>query len=286
VLLTILSLGLAVVDHRFQYLKPLRAGLSVAMYPVQYLADFPVSAGRWVADALASRRNLQQQNQQFRQENLQLRARLQQFEALEAENMRLRDLVESSFKIGDRVLIAELLAVDLDPYKQQVVINQGSLAGVFVGQPVLDANAVMGQVTQVTPMTSTVLLITDASHALPVQVNRNGLRTIAFGTGRIHELELPHLPHNADIRENDLLVTSGLAGHFPPGYPVARVTKIDREPGEPFATVIATPSAHLERTREVLLVWTLTSTLAILNERVGNDDSGSPQHPPEATTSP
>ena len=215
-----------------------------------------------------------------------MRARLQQFEALEAENMRLRDLVGSSFKIGDRVLIAELLAVDLDPYKQQVVINQGSLAGVFVGQPVLDANAVMGQVIQVTPMTSTVLLITDASHALPVQVNRNGLRTIAFGTGRIHELELPHLPHNADIREDDLLVTSGLAGHFPPGYPVARVTQVNREPGEPFATVIATPSAHLERTREVLLVWTLTSTLASLKGGQKDEGPASPQAAPKASVEP
>ena len=274
------------VDHRFEYLRPLRAALSVAVYPVQYLAGLPISVGQWVTDALASRRNLQQQNHQFRIENLQLRARLQQFEALEAENMRLRDLVGSSFKIGDRVLIAELLAVDLDPYKQQVVINQGSLAGVFVGQPVLDANAVMGQVIQVTPMTSTVLLITDASHALPVQVNRNGLRTIAFGTGRIHELELPHLPHNADIREDDLLVTSGLAGHFPPGYPVARVTQVNREPGEPFATVIATPSAHLERTREVLLVWTLTSTLASLKGGQKDEGPASPQAAPKASVEP
>lgn len=274
------------MDHRFQHLLPVRSTLSVATYPLHYLADLPVSAGRWIAGALASRRDLQQQNRQFQLENLQLRARLQQFEALEAENMRLRDLVESSFKIGDRVLIAELLAVDLDPYKQQVLINQGSLAGVFVGQPVLDANAVMGQITHVNPMTSTVLLITDASHALPVQVNRNGLRTIAFGTGRIHELELPHLPHNADIRENDLLVTSGLAGRFPPGYPVARVTKINREPGEPFATVIATPSAHLERTREVLLVWTLSSTLANLDEQTAGAGPEPQQSPTGGTPSP
>jgi rod shape-determining protein MreC len=285
-LLTILSLALAVIDHRFHHLESVRSMLAVVTYPVQYLADLPVSAGRWIGGALASRRNLQQENVQLRLENLQLHARLQQFEALEAENMRLRDLVESSFKIGDRVLIAELLAVDLDPYKQQVVVNQGSLAGVFVGQPVLDANAVMGQVTQVTPLTSTVLLITDASHALPVQINRNGLRTIAFGTGRIHELELPHLPHNADIREHDLLVTSGLAGRFPPGYPVARVTDINREPGEPFATVIATPSAHLERSREVLLVWTLTSPLTNPTDAEPEAVHGSAERRRERTSSP
>ena len=258
----ILSLALAVVDHRFNHLESVRSALSVVIYPVLYLADLPISAARSLREALASRQQLRERNQILNRENLRLRARLQQLEALEAENMRLRDLVGSSFKIGDRVLIAELLSVDLDPYRQQVLVDKGSLSGIFPGQPVLDAHAVMGQVTHVTPMTSTVLLITDASHALPVQVDRNGLRTIAFGTGRIHELELPHLPNNADIREGDQLVTSGLGGRFPPGYPVARVSRIEHRPGEPFASIVATPSAHLERSREVLLVWTLASTLA------------------------
>ena len=140
---------------------------------------------------------------------------------------------------------------------QQVVVNKGSTSGVFLGQPVLDANAVMGQVIEVNPLTATVLLITDASHSLPVQVNRNGLRSIAEGTGLVNRLEVSHLPHNADIREGDLLVTSGLGGHFPPGYPVARVTEVKREPGKPFATVVATPTARLDRSREMLLVWTL-----------------------------
>ena len=162
---------------------------------------------------------------------------------------------------------------------------KGSLSGIFPGQPVLDAHAVMGQVTHVTPMTSTVLLITDASHALPVQVDRNGLRTIAFGTGRIHELELPHLPNNADIREGDQLVTSGLGGRFPPGYPVARVSRIEHRPGEPFASIVATPSAHLERSREVLLVWTLASTLAEA-EAAARADKGFVEAPPETPTGP
>ncbi len=258
----VLSLALAVVDHRYHHLESVRSALSVVLYPVVYLADLPISAARTLRESFASRQQLRERNQILNQENMRLRARLQQLEALEAENMRLRDLVGSSFKIGDRVLIAELLSVDLDPYRQQVLIDKGSLSGIFSGQPVLDAHAVMGQVTHVTPMTSTVLLITDASHALPVQVDRNGLRTIAFGTGRIHELELPHLPNNADIREGDRLVTSGLGGRFPPGYPVARVSRIEHRPGEPFASIVATPSAHLERSREVLLVWTLASTLA------------------------
>jgi rod shape-determining protein MreC len=153
--------------------------------------------------------------------------------------------------------VAELSSVDLDPYKQQVIINKGAASGVFRGQPVLDAQAVMGQVVSTTPFSSTVLLITDSSHALPVQVLRNGLRTIAIGTGRIDELTLPYLPTNSDIVEGDLLVTSGLGGKFPPGYPVAQVTRIDRSPDAPFSNVTAEPRAHLDRSREVLLVWTV-----------------------------
>jgi len=273
------------VDHRYHHLESVRSALSVVLYPVIYLADLPISAARSLREVFASRQQLREHNQILNQENLRLRARLQQLEALEAENMRLRDLVGSSFKIGDRVLIAELLSVDLDPYRQQVLIDKGSLSGIFPGQPVLDAHAVMGQVTHVTPMTSTVLLITDASHALPVQVDRNGLRTIAFGTGRIHELELPHLPNNADIREGDQLVTSGLGDRFPPGYPVARVSRIEHRPGEPFASIVATPSAHLERSREVLLVWTLASTLAEA-EAAARADKGSAEAPPATPPGP
>jgi rod shape-determining protein MreC len=155
------------------------------------------------------------------------------------------------------VLIAELVAVEQDPFRQQVLINKGETSGLFVGQPVVDANAVVGQVTHITPFSASVLLITDATHALPVQVHRNGLRTIALGTGLINRLELPHLPNNADIKVGDLLTTSGLGGSFPPGYPVAEVIEVRYEPGQPFASVYAQTTAHLDRIREVLLVWTL-----------------------------
>jgi rod shape-determining protein MreC len=255
----ILSIGLIAADQRFHHMETLRTVLATLIYPLSYIAGIPARSSRWLGETLISHDELREQNIYLRQQNLVLQGRLQRLEALEAENMRLRDLLGSSFKIGDRVLIAELQSVALDPYRQRVMINKGSSSGVFNGQPVLDANAVMGQVVRVNPGSATVLLITDASHALPVQVNRNGLRTIAQGTGLINRLQLPHLPNNADIHEGDLLVTSGLGGHFPPGYPVARVTEVRREPGKPFATVIATPSAHLERSREVLLVWTLDS---------------------------
>ncbi len=272
----VLSIGLIVADHRHGHLDTLRSALSVVVYPLHYVASLPDALGRLVTGRLAKEEELRQANAALRHENLVLKGRLQQFEALEAENMRLRDLLGSSFKIGDRVLIAELLSVDLDPYRQQVLVNKGTTSGVFVGQPVLDANAVMGQVVRADPLSSTVLLITDAAHSLPVQINRNGLRTVASGTGLIDRLELPHLPKNADVREGDLLVTSGLGGHFPPGYPVARVAEVRREPGKPFATVVASPAARLDRSREVLLVWTLPTSL--LQEAL--TDGGAPEGKP------
>ncbi len=252
-----------VLDHRQNHLESVRSALSVILYPIQYLASLPVILGGEASDALSSRKEIQSDNQRLHLENIQLRARLQKFEALEAENMRLRALLDSSFKVGDRVLIAELISVEQDPFRQQVLINQGKSSGIYQGQPVLDANAVVGQVTHVNPFSASVLLITDASHALPVQVSRNGLRTIALGTGLINQLELPHLPNNADIEPGDLLITSGLGGLFPSGYPVAQVTEVKREQGQPFASVTAVTTAHLDRIREVLLVWTLSPETAL-----------------------
>jgi rod shape-determining protein MreC len=253
----LLAIGLIVADHRYQQLGGLRSTLALLVYPLQLLADLPIRYARAAQGRMADAQQLRNQNQALRRENLLNSARLQQLAALESENMRLRDLLGSSFKIGDRVLIAEILSVDLADERQQVLINKGSSSGVFIGQPVLDANAVMGQVIGTSAFSSTVLLVTDAEHALPVQVNRNGLRSIAAGTGLGQELDLLHIPKNADIRVGDLLVTSGLGGRFPPGYPVARVTRVGHEPDNPFTAVKAEPTARLDRSREVLLVWTL-----------------------------
>lgn len=251
----ILSLLLMVLDHRFKQTETLRGTLAVLTYPIQFLAQAPSAIGSWISETVQTRSNLQQTNRHLQRENLELKAELQQVAALRAENERLRDLLGSAYKIGNRVLVAELAAMDLDPFRQQVVIDKGSNSGVFEGQAVLDANAVMGQVIHTTPLNATVLLITDARHALPVLVLRNGLRTIAVGTGGINRLELPYLPNNADIQVGDLLVTSGLGGKFPPGYPVAKITTVERKPGKPFSVVIAEPLARLDRTREALLVW-------------------------------
>jgi rod shape-determining protein MreC len=259
VLAVCLSITLMVIDHRFEQVRQLRNALAVLTYPLQRLAELPVSTAHWLRETTASREQLLAENARLREENLKIHGALQKLESLRAENLRLRNLLDASYKLGDRLLIAELSAVDLDPYRQLVVIDKGSSSGVFDGQPVLDANAVMGQVIQTTPFNATVLLITDPSHAIPVQVLRNGLRTIAVGTGRINQLSLPYLPTNSDIRVGDTLVTSGLGGKFPAGYPVATVSKIDRSPDNAFARIIATPTAHLDRSREVLLVWSVPS---------------------------
>lgn len=257
------SIVLMVVDHRFQHLQQIRAALAFLTYPLQLVADFPVTATRWLDEATSTREQLLAENRHLHEENLKARADLQKLASLQAENLRLRNLLDASYKVGDRVLIAELSAVDLDPYRQQVVINKGSSSGVSKGQAVLDANAVMGQVIQTTPYSSTVLLITDPSHSIPVQVLRNGLRTIAVGTGQINKLSLPYLPTNSDIRVGDELVTSGLGGKFPSGYPVATVTRVDRSPDNAFSQIAATPTAHLDRSREVLLVWSVPAKLPL-----------------------
>jgi rod shape-determining protein MreC len=260
-----------VADHTHSYLRSVRPALSVLVYPLHFTANLPLTVSNWAAETFSSYGDLQERNSTLEMENLLLRVKLQKLDALERENMRLRDLLDSSFKVGDRVLISELVAVDLDPYKQQVLINKGQNSGIFEGQPVVDADAVIGQVTNVNPFTATVLMISDASHSIPVQVNRNGLRAIAMGTGKVNLLKIPHLPVNADIQVGDLLVTSGLGGRFPAGYPVAEVTSVIHEPGQSFASVEARPKAKLDRIREVLLVWSRVSSVE-------------PVAPPEAQT--
>lgn len=254
----IASISLMTLDHRQHHLEGIRAGLAVLVYPLQYLVDLPFAVGGWASENLATRSSLLQENSELRDKQLTLQFRLQKFEALESENQRLRSLLQSSSRKWERVLIAELLQVDFDPFRQLVLLNKGAHDGVFEGHPLLDAYGVLGQVAHVSPLSSSAILITDPSHTVPVQVNRNGLRCLAAGTGESGLLEIPHLPNNADIEVGDLLVTSGLGLRFPPGYPVATVSNIVRDPTEPFATISATPLAHLKRTREVLLVWPAT----------------------------
>ena len=251
----LLSVALMTLDHRQHHLGTMRASLSVVVYPLQFLVNLPGTARDWLGEAFATRRALQEENARLRTQHLVLKADLQKLAALEAENLRLRELLDSSFQVGERVLIAEIMAVDLDPYRHELVLNKGTGYGIYPGQPLLDAEGVMGQIVNAGPLTSTAMLITDPNHAIPVQVNRNGLRSIALGIGSLSALSLPHIPNNADIQLGDLLVTSGLGGRFPAGYPVAEVVEIVRNPGHAFAYIEARPLAHLNRSREVLLVW-------------------------------
>ena len=269
--LILLSVGLMTLDHRTRELDRVRSWLGTLVYPVYYVVGLPETVLDWAGEAFATRRRLQEENARLHTENLILHAQLQKFEALEAENVRLRNLLNSPIERGERVLIANLLSVDLDPYRHEVVINRGSRKRVFRGQPVIDAHGVVGQVIEVTPLTATVMLITDPAHALPVQVNRNGLRSIALGTGNMERLSLPHIPKSADIRSGDLLVTSGLGGRFPRGYPVARVEEVVIDPGKAFAQVYARPLAELDRSREVLLIWPETVSADVAEDGVPAD---------------
>lgn len=243
------------VDHRHSHLESVRSVLSAVVYPMQYLVNLPIKAGRWMSESFVTRKMLLEENKRLREQHLMLSSRLQRFSVLEEENKRLHELLESSVRLSERVLVAELVEVELEPFRQQIVINKGQRDGVYDGQPVVDARGIMGQVIHVGPFSSTVLLITDPDHALPVQVNRNGLRAIAVGTGQDDYLLLQHLPTNSDIKKGDLIVSSGLGRRFPRGYPVGTVESVSLEPGEPFANVVVRPSAKLSQSLEVLLVW-------------------------------
>lgn len=263
----IASIALMTLDHRQDALKGIRAALSVVVYPMQYLVNLPFEVSDWASVTLKARDGLIEENQALRARALETQVSLLKLASLERENFRLRSLLQSSSRRWERVLIAELMSIDFDPFRHQILLNKGSRDDVFEGHPLIDAAGVMGQVIHVSPITSTAMLITDPSHAIPVQVNRNGLRAIAVGTGEPAILDIPHIPNNADIQEGDLLVTSGLGRRFPAGYPVAEVTAVERNPAEPFATISAVPLAHLDRAQEVLLVWPEKEELEVQGEQ-------------------
>lgn len=255
VVLVVASFTLMTVDHRWHSLERVRGALSGILYPLQYTIDLPIRLFYWSDESLSTRQALLEKNREYEARHLENRVQLQKLDIIEKENDRLRKLLGAIPKTTERLLIAEIINVDADPYRQIILLNKGSSNGVYQGQPIIDAQGVMGQVIHVGPLSSSAMLITDVSHAIPVQVNRTGLRSIAFGSGKIDQLNLRHLPHNADIKEGDLLITSGLGGTFPANFPVAIVSKVERPGGEPFALVEAKPHAQLDESREVLLVW-------------------------------
>lgn len=248
----ILSVFLFAANHR---LEPVRGSLSSALSPVQYLASLPSAMLDWLSESFATRNMLALQNKELLRQQLLISERLQRFEHLRQENERLRALLGSPVYQDSRKMVAEVMEVASDPSHHYVVLNHGSRSGVFVGQPVVDALGVVGQVIQVSEMTSRVLLLSDVSHGLPVRITRNDARLIANGTGEIDEIELRHVAKSTDIQVGDLLVTSGLGNRFPEGYPVARITKVQTEDGQSYARVMAQPLAALDRIRYLLLIW-------------------------------
>lgn len=255
IVVCILSIALMIADSRISLMQDIRRILAAGAYPLQVLIDSPAAIGRWVADVGATRSRLMRENAELRETRLAQSARLQRMAALEAENARLRALLDSTAKVGDRVLIAEIMSVDMNPFRHRVVVNKGSSDGAFVGQALIDADGVVGQLTRDQVFAAEAILVTDIDHALPVEILRTRQRTIAVGTGQLDRLSLPFLPRNTDIKTGDLLVTSGLGGTFPAGYPVAVVDNVVAESGAEFLRVSATPSAELTRVREVLLIF-------------------------------
>ncbi len=255
-LLVAISIVVMVADHRWHHLQTLRGSIETyIVYPLRYVINLPGNFIEWGDEVFSSQQFLLQEKRKLEEQKLRAQVSLQKLSVLEKENERLREMLSAQTKIGEVVLVAEILSIDLDPYKQQVVLNKGRNNKVYIGQAIIDAWGVMGQVVHLGSHSATALLISDPSHAIPVQVNRSGLRSAAFGMGSSQQLELRYIPHNADIEIGDLIVSSGLGGRFPPNYPVGRIVSIERPAGESFAIVLAEPVAHLDRSREVLLVW-------------------------------
>ncbi len=254
VLLILLCLVMMVVDHRYQNLQVVRSSISLTLSPLRYLVSLPATAGNWVTDWFTAHNELLEENESLQAESRILRARLQQLQVLAEENTRLRNLLSSSRKVADDVIVAELLSVNQNPYRQLIEINKGTSDGVEAGQAVIDEHGVMGQVINVNPESATIILISDPDHAIPVQFIRSGVRSVAFGNGSTDQLELRFLPATADIVIGDELVTSGLGGRFPGDYPVATVTTINEDLIRGFVSVVAQPSAKLDASREVLVI--------------------------------
>jgi rod shape-determining protein MreC len=244
-----------VLNHQHAHLKTIRTGLSALVAPTEYVINLPAKMITWLGESITSRQKLISENEKLESKVLLLNAQLQKQLLLQQENTQLRAFLDSTPQTQDKVLVAQLLAVDPDPFAAQVIIDKGAKQEVYSGQPVLDGSGVFGQVIQIGAFTSQVMLITDSRSAVPVEDSRSGVRGIVIGKGNPDQLELVDMPITADIRVGDQLNTSGLGEKFPVGYPVGVITSISQNPGRSFATVAVQPSAHLDRGHLVLLVW-------------------------------
>ena len=253
-LLLLGALSLVIADLRGDSTRTIRSAISIILTPVQWLVDIPTGIADDISTVLVDRAALIKDNNQLHSNSILLEKKVQQMIMLRAENVRLRELLNASSKIDQKVLLAELIGVNPDPFQHQIILDKGSEDGIFVGQPVLDAGGVMGQVVEVSLYTNRTMLVTDGRHALPVEVVRNGMRAIALGKGSHGELDITHVTDNADIRVGDLLVTSALGGRFPYGYPLAKIVSVERDPSRKFMIVKAKPAARLDNSRYVLMI--------------------------------
>ncbi len=254
------SLALMLTDLFWSPMAYYRGYLSLAVTPLRWVMDLPPRLMTSIDQSLSERDELQLENDKLRADLLLMARKLQRFDAMDNDNGHLRNLLGASQQLDLAVLLAELIGVSADPFSHQIVINKGLRDQVYLGQPVLDEGGVMGQVVEVGPYTSRVLMITDARHAIPVQVSRNGFRSLLLGRGSDQGLLLDHVPNTADIQVGDLLLSSGLGARFPSGYPVATVVEVVRDPGQPFAMVRCQPSAKLDTSRHLLLVFSRPTT--------------------------
>lgn len=254
-MLIVFAIGLMVLDKRLESFASVRAALSLPLAPFQYVVSWPTQVFNTIKSVISTHDHLIEENLKLKTDQLLLRSQLQRLVAIESENNYLKSLLRSSQQIKTKTLMAELLAVEFEPFINQVVLNKGTRDGVYVGQPVLDANGVLGQVIQAGPITSRVLLINDPRSGVAVQNSRNGIRAMAMGDSYSDRIRLMYVPKTADIKVGDLFITSGLGGRYPEGYPVGKVISVHIDPAHAFVTVYLQPSAHLNSSRQVLLVW-------------------------------
>lgn len=249
------SIALLVFDKHTVILQEARSVASVPVASLQYLVGWPVHLLRDWGSAISSYSRILAENRSLHTEQLLLRAEVSRLDSLESENKQLRALLQSAAQIRGKMLIGRILAVSADPFAHQVTVDRGQQDGLFVGQPVLDAYGVVGQVVRVNPLTSQVLLVNDPHSGVPVEVVRSGVRAIAVGDLYSGKLRLINVPQTADVHAGDLLVTSGMGDNYPQGYPVGQVNSVKQESGLPFSTIMVDVAAHLNRSWQILFVW-------------------------------
>ena len=257
VFFTVLSLLLLFIDARYRYLESTRSALFVLVSPIQRLATLPGLLWQQTGDFLTTQHNLVNDNQSLRQQHERDAAQLSQWQALQQENRQLRNLLALPQRGEFTAQLAEIVYAERDVFKRRLLIDKGANANVLVGQVVMDDTGIVGQITRIYPWLAEVTLITEKDHAVPVQVLRNGLRTIVFGAGDTSQLSLRYMPISSDIQNGDILVTSGIDGIYPSGIPVAKVVKIERDPAYPFARVTCLPVAGVDKHRHLLILSSL-----------------------------